>query len=156
MALLSDPGVLILDEPTTGMDVEGRRSFWRAIRADAARGRTVLFATHHLDEADEYADRIVLMNRGRIVADGTTADIKNMVSGRTLTATVTDADPALLAALPGVDSVEALGDRLSIYTRDADAVARHLLTRTDARDIEIAAQSLESVFLALISEGTAS
>ncbi|MDR7110472.1 ABC-2 type transport system ATP-binding protein [Microbacterium trichothecenolyticum] len=156
MALLSDPGVLTLDEPTTGMDVDGRRSFWRAIRADAARGRTVLFATHHLDEADEYADRIVLMNRGRIVADGTTADIKNMVSGRTLTATVTDADPASLAALPGVDSVEALGDRLSIYTRDADAVARHLLTRTDARDIEIAAQSLESVFLALISEGTAS
>ena len=156
MALLSDPGLLILDEPTTGMDVEGRRSFWRAIRADAARGRTVLFATHHLDEADEYADRIVLMNRGRIVADGTTADIKNMVSGRTLTATVTDADPASLAALPGVDSVEALGDRLSIYTRDVDAVARHLLTRTDARDIEIAAQSLESVFLALISEGTAS
>ena len=156
MALLSDPGVLILDEPSTGMDVEGRRSFWHAIRADAARGRTVLFATHHLDEADEYADRIVLMSRGRIVADGATADIKNMVSGRTVTATVTDADPAALAALEGVDSVEALGDRLSIFTRDSDAVTRHLLTRTDARDIEIAAQNLESVFLALTSEGTAS
>ena len=156
MALLSDPGLLILDEPTTGMDVEGRRAFWNAIRADAARGRTVLFATHYLDEADEYADRIVLMSRGRIVADGATADIKNMVSGRTVTATVTDADPAALAALPGVDSVEALGHRLSIYTRDSDAVARHLLTRTDARDIEIAAQNLESVFLALTSEGTPS
>src|SRR6185437_6786330 len=72
MALLSDPGLLILDEPTTGMDVEGRRSFWSSIRADAARGRTVLFATHYLDEADEYSDRIILMSQGRVVADGTT------------------------------------------------------------------------------------
>ncbi|MFF2486971.1 ABC transporter ATP-binding protein [Microbacterium sp. NPDC058062] len=156
MALLSDPGLLILDEPTTGMDVEGRRSFWNAIRADVARGRTVLFATHYLEEADEYADRIILMSRGRIVADGPTADIKNMVSGRTVTATLADADPVALAALPGVDSVEAAGERLTIHTRDSDAVARHLLTRTAARDIEIAAQNLESVFLALTSEGTAS
>ncbi|MFB7891991.1 ABC transporter ATP-binding protein [Microbacterium sp. NPDC056044] len=156
MALLSDPGLLILDEPTTGMDVEGRRSFWNAIRADGARGRTVLFATHYLEEADEYADRIVLMSRGRIVADGPTADIKNMVSGRTVTATLADADAVALATLPGVDSVEAVGERLSIHTRDSDAVARHLLTRTAARDIEIAAQNLESVFLALTSEGTSS
>jgi ABC-2 type transport system ATP-binding protein len=155
MALLSDPGLLILDEPTTGMDVEGRRSFWNAIRADAARGRTVLFATHYLDEADEYADRIVLMSRGRIVADGTTADIKNLVSGRSVSATLPDADPVALAALPGVDSVETKGQRLTIHTRDSDAVARHLLIHTRARDIEIAAQNLESVFLALTSEGTA-
>jgi ABC-2 type transport system ATP-binding protein len=102
MALLSDPGVLILDEPTTGMDVEGRRSFWAAIRADAARGRTVLFATHYLDEADEYADRIVLMSRGRIVADGPTSEIKNLVSGRVVQATLPGADAVALAALPGV------------------------------------------------------
>ena len=109
MALLSDPGLLILDEPTTGMDVEGRRSFWTAIRADAARGRTVLFATHYLEEADEYADRIVLMSRGRIVADGTTAEIKNLVSGRVVHATLPGADPSRLAALPGVDDVEIEG-----------------------------------------------
>lgn len=149
MALLSDPGLLILDEPTTGMDVEGRRSFWSAIRADAARGRTVLFATHYLDEADEYADRIVLMSRGRIVADGTTAEIKNLVSGRVVRATIDGADPAALAAIASVESVEAKGDRVSLHTRDSDAVARHLLTRTGARDLEITAQSLESVFLAL-------
>ena len=69
MALLPDPALLLLDEPTTGMDVEGRRHFWAAIRADAARGRTVLFATHYLEEADQYADRIVLVSRGRVVAD---------------------------------------------------------------------------------------
>ena len=73
LALLPDPDLLLLDEPTTGMDVEGRRDFWAAIRADAGRGRTVLFATHYLEEADEYADRIVLIRRGRIVADGTPA-----------------------------------------------------------------------------------
>lgn len=153
MALLSDPGLLILDEPTTGMDVEGRRAFWSAIRTDAARGRTVLFATHYLDEADEYADRIVLMSRGRIVADGATAEIKNLVSGRIVRATLPGADPVALAALPGVDDVEVAGDRVSIHTKDSDAAARHLLTATPARDVEITAQNLESVFLALTSEG---
>ena len=73
MALLPDPELLILDEPTTGMDVEGRRGFWGAIRQDTARGRTVLFATHYLEEADNYADRIVLIRHGKIVADGTAA-----------------------------------------------------------------------------------
>lgn len=153
MALLSDPGLLILDEPTTGMDVEGRRAFWNAIRTDAARGRTVLFATHYLDEADEYADRIVLMSRGRIVADGSTSEIKNLVSGRIVRATLPGADPTRLAALPGVDDVEFAGDRVTIHTKDSDAVARHLLTETAARDVEITAQNLESVFLALTSEG---
>ncbi|MFT4211621.1 MAG: ABC transporter ATP-binding protein [Microbacterium sp.] len=154
MALLSDPGLLILDEPTTGMDVEGRRSFWSSIRADAARGRTVLFATHYLDEADEYADRIVLMSRGRIVADGSTTEIKNLVAGRIVRATLPGADQVALAALPSVDGVEIAGDRVSLHTRDSDAVARHLLTATSARDLEIEAQSLESVFLALTADPT--
>ncbi|WP_378144102.1 ABC transporter ATP-binding protein [Cnuibacter sp. UC19_7] len=152
MALLSDPGLLILDEPTTGMDVEGRRSFWNAIRADAARGRTVLFATHYLEEADEYADRIVLMSRGRIVADGTTSEIKNLVSGRVVQATLPQADQVALAALPGVDDVEIKGDRIVLHTKDSDAVARYLLTQTDARNVEITPQNLESVFLALTSD----
>ncbi|MFB2555866.1 ABC transporter ATP-binding protein [Herbiconiux liangxiaofengii] len=153
MALLSDPGLLILDEPTTGMDVEGRRAFWSSIRADADRGRTVLFATHYLDEADEYADRIVLMSRGRIVADGATAEIKNLVSGRIVQATLPGADLAALAALPLVDDAAVQGDRVTLHTADSDSLARYLLTRTDARDVEITAQNLESVFLALTSEG---
>jgi ABC-2 type transport system ATP-binding protein len=152
MALLSDPGLLILDEPTTGMDVEGRRAFWNAIRADADRGRTVLFATHYLDEADEYADRIVLMSRGTIVADGATAEIKNLVSGRIVRATLPDADSSELSALPSVDDVSVQGDRVTLHTSDSDALARHLLTYTAARDIEITSQNLESVFLALTSE----
>ncbi len=155
MALVSDPALLILDEPTTGMDVEARRSFWSAIRADAARGRTVMFATHYLDEADEYADRIVLMRGGEIVADGPTSEIKNLVSGRVVHATLPDADLAALASLPGVDSVETAGERVAIRTSDSDALARHLLTTTDARDVEITAQNLESVFLTLTADNAA-
>jgi len=156
MALVSDPALLILDEPTTGMDVEARRSFWSAIRADAARGRTVMFATHYLDEADEYADRIVLMRGGQIVADGSTTEIKNVVSGRVVQVTLPDADLTALAAVPGVDSVEAAGERITVHTRDSDALARHLLTSTSARDLEITAQNLESVFLTLTAEPSAS
>jgi len=156
MALVSDPALLILDEPTTGMDVEARRSFWSAIRADAARGRTVMFATHYLDEADEYADRIVLMRGGQIVADGSTTEIKNLVSGRVVQVTLPDADLTALAAVPGVDSVEAAGERITVHTRDSDALARHLLTSTSARDLEITAQNLESVFLTLTAEPSAS
>src|SRR5919199_6528547 len=110
MALLSDPALLLLDEPTTGMDVEGRRTFWSAIRADAQQGRTVLFATHYLEEADQYADRIVLVSHGRVVADGSGAEIKGLASGRTVRATVSDPDTDALAAIGGVDSVEVRGE----------------------------------------------
>lgn len=152
MALLSDPGLLILDEPTTGMDVEGRRDFWQAIRADTARGRTVIFATHYLEEADAYADRIVLVRRGEIVADGTAAEIKNLASGRTVTASSGNADTAALAAIPGVDSVESTAGRVRIRTKDSDAVARYLLTATDAVDLEITSHNLEDAFVALTGD----
>ncbi len=90
---------------------------------------------------------------GRIVADGTTAEIKNLVAGRIVRATLPGADPVALGALPGATEVECAGDRVTIHTKDSDAIARHLLTQTAARDVEITAQNLESVFLALTSEG---
>jgi ABC-2 type transport system ATP-binding protein len=152
MALLSDPELLILDEPTTGMDVEGRRGFWAAIRQDAARGRTVLFATHYLEEADAYADRIILLRHGQIVADGTSAEVKAMAAGRTVRATLPGADPAELSALPGAESVEVRGDTVRVHSTDSDAVARYLLTRTPARDLEIATRGLEDAFIALTSD----
>ncbi|MBQ1030648.1 ABC transporter ATP-binding protein [Micromonospora sp. SD19] len=154
LALLPDPDLMVLDEPTTGMDVEGRRDFWQALRRDARRGRTVIFATHYLDEADAYADRIVLVRQGRIVADGTTAEIKNLAAGRTVRATLPGADQAALAALPGVDAVEVRGDSVLVRTGDSDAVARHLLTRTAARDVEITSRNLEDAFLALTTTQT--
>jgi ABC-2 type transport system ATP-binding protein len=152
IALLPDPALLLLDEPTTGMDVEGRRAFWAAIRADAEKGRTVLFATHYLEEADQYADRIVLVSKGRIVADGSGAEIKGLASGRTVRATVTDPDADALGAIAGVDAVEVRGDRVIIHALDSDAVARHLLNETDARDLEIVAKGIEEAFLSLTSD----
>jgi ABC-2 type transport system ATP-binding protein len=156
MALLSDPALLLLDEPTTGMDVEGRRAFWSAIRADADKGRTVLFATHYLEEADQYADRIVLVSKGLVVADGSGSEIKALASGRTVRATVDSPDEALtraLSALGGVDSVEVRGDSVLVHAKDSDAVARYLLTETGARDLEITAKGLEEAFLNLTGEG---
>jgi ABC-2 type transport system ATP-binding protein len=152
MALLSDPELLVLDEPTTGMDVEGRRSFWSAIRQDADRGRTVLFATHYLEEADDYADRIVLLRHGKIVADGTAAQIKAMAAGRTVRATLPDADRTALSGIPGFDPVEVNGDTVLVHTGQSDAVARYLLTATGAHDLEITARGLEDAFIALTSD----
>ena len=152
MALLPEPELLILDEPTTGMDVEGRREFWSAIRADAERGRTVLFATHYLEEADAYADRVVLVSRGRVVADGTSAEIRALSSGRRVSATwqdVTTADAVALRALPGVEDVELRGDTVLVTAADSDTVARHLLTATPAHDLQITSRGLEDAFIAL-------
>jgi ABC-2 type transport system ATP-binding protein len=141
MALLPDPALLLLDEPTTGMDVEGRRTFWSAIRRDAQQGRTVLFATHYLEEADQYADRIVLISKGRIVADGTGSEIRALATGRSVRAT-----------LGGVDAVEVRGETVLVHAKDSDAVARYLLTETDARDVEITSKGLEDAFLSLTTE----
>jgi len=149
LALLPDPAVLILDEPTQGMDVEGRREFWSAIRADANRGRTVLFATHYLEEADNYADRVVLLRSGSVVADGTAAQVKNLASGRLVRATLEGADEALLRAIPKADRVEVRGSTIVVHTSDSDEVARYLLTKTQAKDLEITAKGLEDAFVAL-------
>jgi ABC-2 type transport system ATP-binding protein len=155
LALLPDPALMALDEPTSGMDVEGRRDFWAAIRRDAAQGRTVLFATHYLEEADAYADRIILLRQGRIVADGTAAEVRNLSSGRSVRASLAGADQAVLARLPGVRSVEVRGERVLIQTMDSDAVARYLLTATPARDVEIVAHNLEEAFLNLTGDDLA-
>ena len=155
MALLSDPALLLLDEPTTGMDVEGRRSFWSAIRADAATGRTVMFATHYLEEADQYADRIVLISKGRVVADGTGPQIRALASGRTVRAWLPGADESAVAAitaLGGVEHVDLRGESVTIHAKDSDSVARYLLTETGARDVEITAQGIEEAFLSLTGD----
>ena len=149
MALLSDPALLLLDEPTTGMDVEGRRSFWSAIREDARQGRSVLFATHYLEEADQYADRIVLISNGEVVADGTGSEIKALATGRVVRATLRDADTAALTSIGGVDTVEVRGEQVYVHAKDSDAVARYLLNETTARDLEIIARGLEDAFLSL-------
>jgi ABC-2 type transport system ATP-binding protein len=111
-----------------------------------------MFATHYLDEADAYADRIVLIRQGSVVADGTTAEIKNLASGRVVRATLQNADEASLRALGGVTHVERRGDTVLVSCSDSDIVARHLLTQTAARDLEISSKNLEAAFVALTAD----
>ncbi len=150
VALVSDPDLLILDEPTVAMDVESRHAFWTSMRAYAARGKTVVFATHYLEEADDYADRAVLMARGRVVADGPTTEIKSMVGAKTLRATLPDVPLEQLETLPGVTHVERRGEAVVLSCSDSDSAVRALLGRyEDARDIEISGAGLEEAFLLL-------
>jgi ABC-2 type transport system ATP-binding protein len=150
LALASDPELLVLDEPTVGMDVESRRGFWTAMRAFAARGKTVVFATHYLEEADAYADRAVLMAAGRIVADGPTTEIRARVGRRTIRATLPAADLDRLVVLPGVAAVDRRGDAVILSCVDSDAALRVLLDEhPEARDIEVAGAGLEDAFVHL-------
>jgi ABC-2 type transport system ATP-binding protein len=150
VALVSNPELLVLDEPTVAMDVEGRRGFWTTMRAFAARGKTIVFATHYLEEADAYADRAVLMARGRIVADGPTTEIKAMVGTRTIRATLPGVDLDALASLAGVSAAERHGEVVILSCTDSDAAIRTLLAdHPQARDIEITAAGLEQAFLEL-------
>jgi ABC-2 type transport system ATP-binding protein len=159
IALVSNPDLFMLDEPTAAVDVEGRREFWASIRAVAAEGKTVIFATHYLEEADAYADRIVLMARGRIVADGPATEIKAKVSGRIIRATIPvagpagPADTAALAALPGVTNAERHGEAVILTCANSDLTLRALLSRFPAaRDIEVAGAGIEEAFMALTAD----
>ena len=153
VALISDPQLLVLDEPTVAMDAQGRRDFWTAMREHAARGRTVLFATHYLEEADANADRVVLLAQGNVVADGPTTEIKARVGTRTIRATLPDVDVERLRALPGVTGAERHGEAVVLRCPDADAAIRALLDRhRGARDIEVTGAGLEEAFLALTGE----
>ncbi len=153
VALVSNPDLLVLDEPTVALDVEARREFWVIMREFAARGRTVLFATHYLEEADANADRAILMAHGRIVADGPTTEIKARVGRRTIRATLPDVDPVRLAALGGIASADRHGDAVILSCTDSDQAIRALLERYQlVRDIEITGGSLEEAFLELTGE----
>jgi ABC-2 type transport system ATP-binding protein len=153
IALVCDPELLVLDEPTVAMDVEGRRAFWTTMREFAASGKTVVFATHYLEEADDYADRAVLMAGGRVVADGPPTEIKARVGARILRATLPGVPQDELATLPGVTSAERRGDAIILRCADSDATIRALLAAyPQARDIEIAGAGLEEAFLELTAE----
>lgn len=154
LAMISDPDILVLDEPTAGMDVTARRHFWDVMRADADAGRTIVFATHYLEEAEQFARRTVVMHRGTVVADAPTALLRASLGERTVSATVPAVSDALVAALTaaeGVTGVRIDGDRLSLRATDSDAAAR-LLLDGGAHDLEIAAPTLETAFTALTED----
>jgi ABC-2 type transport system ATP-binding protein len=156
LAMISNPDLLVLDEPTVAMDVESRREFWDAMRAFAARGKTVIFATHYLEEADQNADRVVLMAQGQVVADGPPTEIKARVGTRSIRATLPGVPPDELTTLPGVATADRRGEAIVLSCTDSDAAIRALLERWPAAcDIEIAGAALEDAFLALTAEPAA-
>ncbi|MEV0583433.1 ABC transporter ATP-binding protein [Nonomuraea sp. NPDC050310] len=149
-ALVCDPDLLVLDEPTVAMDVRGRHEFWAAMRAYTEGGKTVVFATHYLAEAQDFADRVVLLRRGRIIADGSVAEITSRVAGRTIAAVLPGADPVRLRGLPGVDLVEVREDLVTMHCLDSDRALRALLRDFPAaRDVVVSAMTLEDAFVAL-------
>jgi ABC-2 type transport system ATP-binding protein len=155
MALIGDPRLLILDEPTAAMDVETRRGFWHAMEGFTNRGRTILFSTHYLEEADVAADRIVMMARGRVVADGTPSAIKDSVGLRVIRFTIVNPGIAGLDTLPGAVSATAHGNRVELRCNDSDSALRALVaSRPDAHDIEVAGIALEDAFIT-ITDGIA-
>ncbi|MCY0919048.1 MULTISPECIES: ABC transporter ATP-binding protein [unclassified Streptomyces] len=144
--------LIVLDEPTTGMDVTSRQAFWATMREQAAQGRTVLFATHYLEEADAIADRVLVLNKGRLLADGTAAEIKAKAGARKIAFDLTDGpvDEAALRALPHLTAYERHGDTVRLQSRDADATVHAVYALgLYPRNLEVAGLGLEQAFLAL-------
>jgi ABC-2 type transport system ATP-binding protein len=150
MAIAGDPALVVLDEPTAAMDVQARRAFWGRMRALAEAGKTILFATHYLEEADMAADRIVVIARGRRVADGTAAAIKATLGERRVRFTLLAGEEDRLRAIDGVGRVERHRQRATLYTTDADATVRGLVAGDLRwRDLEVDGIDLEEAFLTL-------
>jgi ABC-2 type transport system ATP-binding protein len=155
LALSGDPELLVLDEPTAALDVAARRAFWDRVAASVAEGRTVLFATHRLEEADAVADRVLVIVGGRLVADGSPDQVKAAASGRTAVSFIADGVAVgVLQLLPGVEEVEAGHGRLTLHTTDPDVTVRALFERLPiVEDLKITRAGMEEAFLQLTREG---
>ena len=152
-AIAGDPLLLVLDEPTAAMDVQARRNFWQQIHGFASRGRTVLFATHYLQEADDAADRVVVIAGGRKIADSSPAAIKARFGDQQVRFTLLQGSPGLLAALEGVRAVDQDHGRVTLHSSDADATVRSLAS-SDLQwsGLEVGGLDLEASFLRLLGE----
>ncbi|WP_443034038.1 ABC transporter ATP-binding protein [Streptomyces sp. CA2R106] len=151
MATAGANDLIVLDEPTTGMDVTARQAFWATMRAQVDQGRTVLFATHYLEEADAIADRVLVLHQGRLIADGTAAEIKARAGARRITFDLAGAvDEQALRALPHVVGLDVTGPTVRIRSDDADATMHAVYgLGLYPRNLEVAGLGLEQAFLAL-------
>ncbi|MGA8940523.1 MAG: ABC transporter ATP-binding protein [Acidobacteriaceae bacterium] len=163
LALAGDPDLIFLDEPTVGLDIEARRGMWSEIRSLAARGKTVLLTTHYLEEADALANRIIVINKGRVVCEGTPAEVKSLGSAvsSTVDATsrtlkiircATTLPTVTILAIPGVTAAETLGTTTTINTTQPEQTLRELLALDQTlHSLEVKSPALEDAFLALTS-----
>jgi ABC-2 type transport system ATP-binding protein len=157
IALAGDPDLIFLDEPTVGLDIEARRAMWAAIRSLAARGKTVLLTTHYLEEADALAHRIVVINKGKVVCEGTPAEVKSLGGGNgsrnvKLIRCATTLAVGLLQAIPGVTQVDISDGVAQITSTTPEATLRELLALDQGlHSLEVASPALEDAFLALTS-----
>ncbi|WP_202516880.1 ABC transporter ATP-binding protein [Streptomyces sp. SID685] len=151
LATAGDSDLIILDEPTTGMDVSARQAFWATMREQADQGRTVLFATHYLEEADAIADRVLVLHRGRLLADGTAAEIKARAGARRIAFDLEGTvDAAALRALPFLTGIDVSGQTVRIQSSDADATVHALYgLGLYPRNLEVAGLGLEQAFVAI-------
>lgn len=149
--------LIVLDEPTVGMDVSARQAFWATMRGQVEEGRTVLFATHYLEEADAVADRVLVLHQGRLIADGTAAEIKARAGARRITFDLEGpVDEAVLRALPHVVGLEVTGPTVRIRSDDADATTHAVYgLGLYPRNLEVAGLGLEQAFLAITGAATA-
>jgi ABC-2 type transport system ATP-binding protein len=153
LAICGDPDLLFLDEPTVGLDVEARRLLWDEIRRLVDRGKTVLLTTHYLQEADALADRVVVLNQGQIIAEGTPAEIKSKTSGKRIRCT-TSLSLASLRQIQGVSEVKEDREAVEIHAAEAELVVRELLARDSMlTGLEVTSAGLEEAFLALTQDG---
>jgi ABC-2 type transport system ATP-binding protein len=155
LAICGDPDLIFLDEPTVGLDVEARRMLWDEIRRMVSRGKTVLLTTHYLQEADALADRIAVINQGKIIAEGTPSEIKAQTSGKKIRC-ITSLSADALRRLPGVREVHEDRDAVEIHAAEAEAIVRELLARdAGLTGLEISSAGLEEAFLALTHDTAA-
>jgi ABC-2 type transport system ATP-binding protein len=154
LAICGNPDLLFLDEPTVGLDVEARRMLWEQIRQLVGCGKTVLLTTHYLQEADALADRVAVINKGEIIAEGSPAEIKAQTAGKRIRC-ITSLAIDTLRQIPGVTEVKEDREAFEIHTPEAEPVVRELLARdTDLSGLEVSAAGLEEAFLALTTDGS--
>src|SRR5215472_9840666 len=156
LAIVGKVELIVLDEPTAAMDVETRRLFWNSMKEEVEEGRTLLFATHYLEEADQAADRILVINRGRLLADGTPAEIKARAGAKRLSFRLDQVDEPFLLGLPGLVNLEVRHDVVQIQSSDSDATLYAILDAgCRPREIEVTSLGLEQAFLAITAEDDA-
>jgi ABC-2 type transport system ATP-binding protein len=154
LALCGDPDLICLDEPTLGMDVEARRAMWEQVRRLAARGKTILLTTHYLEEADALASRIVVIQKGKVIAEGTPEELKTADGSRAIRCT-TSLTASFVSAIPGVTTVEQDGNAMLVRTPAPEDVLRTMLANdTTLGGLEVRATALEDAFLALTNQNT--